>query len=551
MYIRRKASSNGLHTKVQIVESVRQGKIVRQKIVRHVGTATDDRELEQLLSLAKYAIAKIEDEREPRLFSPEEMTELSLKNKAKQEKSPTVHVEDLFEESRHVVGIHDVYGEVYKDLGFDRILKNPARQKLDCDYLRHITLARIADPNSKRKSVDLLEHNFGVSLNLDRVYRLMDKIDEESVKRIQNLSWTGAKQALALFKQKIDVLFYDATTLYFESFTSDDLKQNGYSKDGKFNQPQVVLTLFVTQDGLPVGYDVFPGSTYEGHTLIVMLEQLKQRFDIGKIIFVADSGLLNENNLKLLEHEGYTYIVGARLKNLSNALQRQVTDQSRFQELNEDLKTQEIPLQAKRKLIVSYSEKRARKDQHDRQQNLEKLMKKLKKSKNPESLISHYGYKKYLTIQGQSEVVLHEAKLQEEEKWDGLHGVITNAKEMNVGEIIGQYKGLWQIEETFRVSKHDLKIRPIFHWSPARVRSHIALCYMALCCVRYLEYRVKNQYQKLSPEVIRENLLSVQASLLVHKPSSKKYLLPSTTREHASKIYHVMGLKLATQPFQI
>ena len=549
MFIRVKSSSNGVHRKVQLVESIRQGNKVHQKIVRHIGTATDDLELEHLTRLAEYSKAKIEEERVPRLFAPEELAELTLIQRNKPlEKSSSVHVEDLYEESRHVIGIHDVYGQVWKELGFDRILTNPARHRLECNYLRHLTMARIAIPSSKRKAVELLDHNFGVSLNLDKVYRLMDKIDEESVKRLQSLSLEGAKQTLSLFKQEIDVLFYDATTLYFESFTEDDLKQNGYSKDLKFNQPQVLLSLFVTTEGLPIGYEVFPGSTYEGHTLLKMLDRLKERFHLRKVVFVADSGLFNADNLTLLDEAGYEYIVGARLKNLTQLLQKQVTNHDLYQPLSDGVKTQTIQLTSKKRLIVSHREKRAHKDKQDRIKAVEKLRKKLSKSKNPESLISNYGYKKYLKIEGQSTVVLNEEKLKCNQKWDGLHGVITNAEDIDASEILNHYRGLWQIEETFRLAKSDLKIRPIFHWTPDRIRAHIAMCYMALCCVRTLEYRVKRQHEKLSPEVIRENLLSVQASLLIHKPTGKKYLMPSSTKEHASTLYKTMGLKLSTQP---
>lgn len=554
MFIRTKTSPKGLQ-KVQIVENIRNGSRVQQKVLRHVGTAQDDLELEKLKQLAAYIKAKIEEERQPCLFPPEEMAHLSLIHR-KTPSTPPIQVEDLVEESRQILGVHDVYGQVYKDLGFDRILPVPSRQKVDNDYLKHLTMARIATPASKRKSVDLLNHDFGISLDLDRVYRLMDKIDETCVQKLQNLSLNHTQQTLAFFQESIDILFYDATTLYFESFTQDDLKQNGYSKDCKFNQPQVVLCLFVTTHGLPIGYEVFPGSTYEGHTLLTSLESLKNRFSIRNLVFVADSGLLNTDNLDALEKAGYTYIVGARLKNLTAALQDKVTDSTRYTQLCENMRTQTIELskeedEKKKFLIVSHSQKRAFKDSHDRAKAIESLRKKMSKSSNPSSLISNYGYKKYLKIKGKAEVVLDEEKLLEQEKWDGLHGVITNSTTFKPQDIINHYKGLWQVEETFRVTKNDLKIRPIYHWTPSRIRAHIALCYMALCCVRHLEYRVSKNYEKLSPEVIRETLMSVQASVLRHKPSGQRYLLPSSTRPHALKIYHVMGLKLASQPIPI
>lgn len=204
-----------------------------------------------------------------------------------------------------------------------------------------------------------------------------------------------------------------------------------------------------------------------------------------------------------------------------------------------------------RRLVVRHSPVRARKDHHDRQKSLEKLEKSLQKSKNPASLISNYGYKKFLKVSGQSCVELDLEKLEAAAKWDGLHGVMTTVKDRDPHEIVNYYKGLWQIEETFRVSKSDLKIRPIYHWTPERVRAHIALSFMALVCVRHLEYRVKLQAKKHSPEAIRSALLSVQVSILRDGGTNKRYGLPSKPHPTAKVIYQVMGKKHPQTPFLI
>ncbi|MBN1340450.1 MAG: IS1634 family transposase [Bacteroidales bacterium] len=161
--------------------------------------------------------------------------------------------------------------------------------------------------------VDLSE-NFGIELSLSSVNRMMDQIDEKTIFNIQQQAYLTA---CGIFKQKINVLFYDCTTLYFESFTEDELKENGYSKDMKFNQPQVLLALLVTEHGLPIGYDVFPGSQYEGHTLEKAVKKIEKDYQINDIVFVADSAMLSEENMKLLESMGKRYIVGARLKTMS------------------------------------------------------------------------------------------------------------------------------------------------------------------------------------------------------------------------------------------
>src|SRR5690606_12210317 len=118
-------------------------------------------------------------------------------------------------------------------------------------------------------------------LNLDKVYRMMDKLDDDACKRMQENTFSSTSQILG---GKIDVIFVDATTLYFESFTEDEFKKNGYSKDLKFNQPQVILSLMVTKQGLPIGYEAFPGNTFEGHTLLPLLNKIKKRHDIDKVV---------------------------------------------------------------------------------------------------------------------------------------------------------------------------------------------------------------------------------------------------------------------------
>lgn len=545
MFVRIKSTPNSPRKSVQIVESVRDGDKVKQRIVRHVGIAMDDQELEQLTTLAEHIKCKIEDERHPLLFPPEKLAKIALESKNQKDKNLFVNLKELKEEQRTVVGIHDIYGQIYRELEFDTILS----QKTG-DILYNIVMARIANPSSKRASVIDLEQNFGISLNLDRVYRMMDKLDETACKNIRNNAY---KNTLRLFDDKVDVVFVDATTLYFESFIEDDLKKKGYSKDLKFNQPQVLLALLVTKQGLPIGYEVFPGSTYEGHMLIPLLEKLKGEYFIDKLIFVADSAMFNEKNLVLLEAAGYEYIVGARLKNLPNDIKNEIVNISHyttsFQHDDETISLCELTYN-NRRLIISHSTKRAKKDKSDRHEAVKKLQKKLCKNKDPSQLISNYGYKRFLKIKGKACVSLDEEKLSEAAKWDGLHGVITNSKTLNSKELLNQYRGLWQVEESFRITKHDLKVRPIFHWTPERIRAHIAICFMAFTCVRNLEYRAALQYKKISPEAIRKALIGVQTSILRHINGSR-YAIPSNVPQDARKLYQIMGKKYSTTPYKV
>jgi len=553
MFIRKKTSPNTKKTSVQIVESSRTGNKVSQKIIRHIGSAINDFEVEKLIELAEYVKARLEEESKPKIFPPEEIAELAIaqRKREKEEEELKVQLRDLREEQRVIVGIHEIYGQVYKELGYEHVFGTPARNLSNYQILKHLVMARIANPKSKRGSVLELEKDFGIQIDLNKVYRMMDKLGEEEIEKIKKISY---ENAISLFEESLDVIFYDCTTLYFESFTSDEIRENGYSKDGKFNQTQVILSLLVTQSGIPIGYDLYSGSTYEGHTLKDALMRVKERYSINKVIFVADSGLLSAENLRVLESEGQPYIVGARLKNMEKSVKDQILNKENYQVNKEksEEKLNEIILENKNRLIVSYSQKRAEKDKNDRIKGIERLKKKIGKGKSLKTVIGNMGgSKKYLEVEGDGKITINEAIIAEESKWDGLHGIITNIKDQTAEELMGHYRGLWQVEETFRITKHDLRVRPIFHWTERRIHSHIAICYIALVCVRTLEYRLYRQYKKISPEIIRNELIHVQLSILKDIKTGERYGMPSALSTEVKKIYHIMGKKIDNTPFKI
>ena len=550
MFVRIKTTPNSTKTAVQIVESIRKGKTVTQKIVRHIGYAFDGDELEKLKFLAESIKTKLEDDGQQLLLSPEKMAEFSRKPVKVGEDNDdnyNVNLKELVEEQRLISGIHDVYGALFDRQGFGNIFKNPARQKAMVDAFRNIVLARIANPLSKLASVDMLEENFGVSLDLQRVYRMMDLLDDEAVENLNDLAY---KNTLQLFGNKIDVIFFDVTTIYFESFTSDDLKDLGYSKDLKFNQPQILLALVVNKEGFPVGYKVLPGSTYEGHTLIPMLIELRQRYQIGKVIMVADGGMCNQKNVDALEKEGFEYIIGARLKGLNDELKKKILDRRQYKG-SEEYSIGRFKYTDDKILVVSYKASRARKDALDRQRTLERLKSKLEKQKNPKDYLSNRGYRKYIKVSGESTLELDEEKINADSCWDGLHGVVTNATEISEEEILRQYGNLWHVEEAFRITKHDLKVRPIFHWTPKRIKAHLAICFTAYALVRQLEYQVSLQYRNMSIEKIRQCLVQVQTSILYYARKKIRFALPSRSTLDAQKIYHALGLKRSLTPWII
>jgi len=551
MFVRIKDTPNSPRKSVQIVQSVRKGKNVSQKIVRHVGIAMDDYELEKLKLLAESIKIKLEAEHQQLLFSPEEMVSLQKKaEKAKHtftDEDYQVDIRNIKEEKRIINGIQDVYGSLFAELGFNKVIKNPVRNKSSVEILKEVVLARIANPLSKLATVNYLEEDFGVTINLDRIYQTMDKLDDLAIERINE---TAFSNTLKLFNNKLDVIFFDCTTIYFESFDEDELRQNGFSKDLKFNQPQVLLALMVTTEGLPIGYKLFEGSKYEGHTLIPALKELKKKYKLNKVVFVADSGLMNENNIAEIESDQtedlIDYIIGARIKSVSGELKSQILDLSNYKDVENNESGYKIGTfeYKNRKLIVNYSPKRAKKDALGRQKSIERLEKKLKKQKNPKEYLSKFGASRYLKLEGNANIVLNKEKIEAESKWDGLHGVITNSKTIDDMEIINQYCNLWQVENAFRVTKHDLKVRPVYHWKPSRVKAHIAISFIAYTMVKHLEYRVKLQYVKMSPEKIRQTLVNIQTSIMYDKKKNIRYALPSNSSIEAKKIYKLLNISI-------
>jgi len=552
MFVRTKERANGKIT-ILIVENIRNAGKVHQKILRNVATVPPC-DLSRFMEIAEHIKAEMEIEREPKLFPAQTLAEMvisSRKRSLEEEDDLPVRMKKMREESRIVTGIHEIYGSLYDEIGFSRVLQTCP---VSASVMKDIVMARLARPCSKRSSAELLERDFGITLPLEKIYRMMDSLTQGRMNRLQELCWHHSR---GLLTDEIKVMFYDCTTLYFESFTEDELRRFGYSKDHKFNQGQVLLALMVTKEGLPAGYEVFPGNMYEGDTFKQAIYRIKMRYGVKRAIVVADSALLSQQNIELLERKKLEFILGARLKSLSAKWQERILDNTDYQRKKRDdevLRIVSYPYTKNRRLIVSHSTKRAEKDRRDREKSIEKLQQKLEKSARPESLISNYGYKKFLTVEGDVQVGVNKEKIERAALWDGLHGVFTNikAEEMNAEEVLSQYHGLWQVEESFRITKHDLRIRPVFHWSAKRIQAHIALCFVAFSLIRFLQYRIMQKTAaRFSAEQIRDELFRIQESILRYKIDYSRYVVPSKPSEDALKIYKAMNMERHVVPFKL
>jgi transposase len=544
MFVRTKLKDNG-KTSVQIVESHRKADKVSQKIIRHVGQAVTEMEIEELKKLAQKIIVEMKNQRSPVLpiFSPEDIYGSRPCNEAIDDK---VNIAGLREEQRIIEGIGDVFGKLYDDLGLKKALGDSRKDDSWNEILKACVIARIANPLSKYRTASMLEQDYGVRIALEKIYRMMDRL----IEREREIRHTITASTLELFGGKLDVAFFDVTTLFFESVNEDELRNFGFSKDCKFKETQVVLALVTTTDGLPVTYRLFPGNIYEGHTLISMVEEIRKAHEVGNVLLVADRAMFNRENLDAMDKAGIKYIVASRLKSLSKDMKKLILESEDFAPAvveDEFHWVKEFDYR-QRRLVVSYSSKRAKKDASDRTRLIERLLKKVKDGKvKIKDVIPNYGTKKYLALRDK-EAIVDESKIEQDALWDGLHGVISNTDELSPTQILSRYRGLWSIEESFRISKHDLRMRPIYHWTPDRISGHILICFIAYTLVRQAMYRVSRQHEPMSFEKIRNELLHAQASILIDTSTGKKYILPSKTSHVQKKLYRIFGLKRSEVP---
>ena len=215
-------------------------------------------------------------------------------------------------------GTRLILDRVFRLIGFDRI---------DDDILKSLVTARICQPMSKTATIDYLKSHFDEDIEQHKIYRYLDKLHDTQKERVQQISVEHTRKILG---GKIALVFYDVTTLYFETDYGDELRKPGYSKDGKHNLPQIVLGLLVSAGGYPLAYSIYEGNKYEGHTMLPVAEEFVKKFELEDFVIVADSGLMNEENIKALDEKNYKYIIGAKIKTESKAIKTWIISQDKI-----------------------------------------------------------------------------------------------------------------------------------------------------------------------------------------------------------------------------
>jgi len=484
MFVRKKRNPSGVIS-IQVIDK----STGKYRVVKTIGSSSESKTIEELYRQGKRWISQ-------------HLGQIDIFEQWIKEQEEKQATEYWFSNVENILinGTGLILDNVFKLVGFDKITD---------PILKHLAIARLGRPLSKSATVDYLKSYFGEDIKLHKIYRYLDKLYNTQQEQIQQISIEHTRKILG---GNIGLLFYDVTTLYFETDQSDELRQAGFSKDGKHSQPQVVLGLLVSRDGYPLSYSLFNGSQYEGRTMLPVIDDLVQRFELKDFVIVADSGLMNKSNISLLDSGGYKYIIGARIKNESNDVKKWIlSTEKRDGEFNE-LKKDNL------RLIISYSTNRAKKDGYNRDKGVKRLQKSYKSGSITKENINKRGYNKFLEISDNVKVVINQQTIKEDEKWDGLKGYITNTN-FTPKEVYDQYTGLWVVEKAFRVTKGTIEMRPMFHFTPRRIEAHVCICFVAYKVYKELERILKLSGINLSVDKVL-NIAKTITTVKVRLPTS-------------------------------
>lgn len=486
MFVRKKKHRSG-HVSVLIVDKS-HGQF---REIKTIGIAKSDAEIEPLYVKAKEWILR---------YGGQQVMDFIEDEDKQREAEETDRV--LSNVSSLLINGHQlILNQVYDSIGFNQIPD---------DILRSLVISRISQPMSKRATVDYLKHYFDEDINLFHLYRYMDKLYNTQRDEVQRISVDHTKKILG---SKAGMLFYDVTTLYFETSRTDVLREPGFSKDGKTAESQIVLGLLVSRDGYPLSYCIFNGSQYEGYTMIPVIDDFVQRFSLDEFVIVADAGLMSSRNIKLLEDAGYKYVIGARIHSESEIVKEWILGLDKHTGKYHERKRPDGS-----RLIIGYSQEREKKDAHNREKGIARLRKAYASGKITKASVNRRGYNKFLEISKDVEVVISDEKIEEDKKWDGLKGYITNTT-LKAEEVVDQYHGLWVVERAFRVTKGNIEARPVFHFTEKRIEAHICICFIAYKVYKELERIIKLAKIDKSVDAVLKIAKTI-ATIRINMPSS-------------------------------
>jgi hypothetical protein len=420
---------------------------------------------------------------------------------------------------------HVVFSKIYHELEIDRFLKNARRHenfKFNTDaIMRLLVFTRLLYPGSKRASVLKKEQFFdSFNFSLDDTYDALTHFDKISATLQQHLH----EQVTGRYGRDAALVYYDVTNYYFEIDNQDETRRRGPSKEHR-KDPIVQMGLLIDKAGLPISYKLFPGNTHDSQTLMPMLTEVKKKFGVGRIVAVADKALNSGDNIAFGTILGDGYIYSKSIRGASADFKEWVLDEVGYRKSGEHykLKSKVVPdaeinvtvgMIGKKKLkqketveqkwVAFYSDKYARRAKHKRQEAIEKALKMIAEPSKYKSTFDYgaAGYIENLKIDKETGVItnvedtlrLDTEKIAEEEKCDGYYAIVTSELDDKDEHIIDAYRGLWRIEESFKVTKSVLGARPVYLSNLNHINAHFLICFIALLIARISELKLGCKY---------------------------------------------------------
>lgn len=424
-----------------------------------------------------------------------------------------------------------------------RVITQRHRVRFDWQLIFRFMIAeRINEPCSKlQSSFNQSEYlGFGdTAIPLHQFYRTLDLLESEEDLIKQHLF----TQQRSLFSTVLDVVFYDVTTLYFESGVEqqDALRQKGYSKDGKAHKTQIVLGLLVDKNRNPISYQIYQGNTYEGSTMIDALNTMKQQFTIDRVVVVADTAMIDKENRNFMVDNQIDYIIGDSIKTLPKAIKANlinIENHKAIEGISKETFSYSETSYKGRRLVCSYSAKRARKDAYAREKLIVKARQWLEEPSKYKQ-VKKRGAGRFITATKDGESIeLNLQVIENDARYDGFKALSTTT-DLPVETILSKYSDLFEVEHTFRALKSQLEIRPVFHWTDRRIRGHIAMCFTAFTFINHLKNNTDLQYRAIVKAIDR-----MQVSLIKDDKAKSNIYLRSKVDESQQIIFDKLKLKV-------
>ena len=547
MYFRKKTSGGRAY--LQIVESRRDGAQVRQQVIATLGRIEDLRDsgqLERLLrSGARFAAKAI---------VVNALAEGTVTANAARRIGPALVFERLWEETGCRAVIEDLAGS--RKHGF------PLERAVFLTVLHRLFAGgsdRAADRWREDYTIDGVE-----DLDLHHLYRAMAWLGEEQGEDQQDGATPFAPRCLKdvveeeLFARrrdlfsKLDLVFMDTTSLYFEGEGGQTLGQRGFSKDHRPDLNQMILAVLLDGDGRPVCTEMWPGNTADVGSLVPVVDRLRKRFSIQRICVVADRGMISAETIAELEARGFFYILGVRERSDKLVRELVLDDPAPFIPLTIAKRDKDIDYEAKavalagRRYIVCRNREEMKKDAAARAAILTALERQLKKG--DKSLVGNKGYRRFLATPDDDHFAIDRAKAEEDAKFDGIFVLRTNTNLSPLDAMLC-YKRLWMVERAFRTSKNLFATRPIFHKLDETIRGHVSCSFLALVLKKELEDRIATLGQANSWPDILADLDSLTETEV--EQDGKRFLLRTPPRPAASLALRAAGVALPPTVRQI